>query len=90
VRFGFFVVERTLAGVAFSDFSAVGFGRRPRLEWPPIWVYLSGVRKGGDDMTGGVGAVSASVPVWLVIPVLLLLVLGGVKLIKLLLLALKR
>jgi len=30
-----------------------------------------------------------SVPIWLVIPVLVLLVLGGVKLVKLLLMALK-
>jgi hypothetical protein len=30
-----------------------------------------------------------TVPIWLVIPVLLLLVLGGVKLVKLLLMALK-
>ena len=30
-----------------------------------------------------------AIPVWLVIPVLLLLVLGGVKLVKLLLMALK-
>ena len=43
-------------------------------------------RREGHDMGGGfVFAVSP----WLVIPVLLLLVLGGVKLVKLLLIALK-
>jgi hypothetical protein len=35
------------------------------------------------------GSFSIAVPVWLVIPVLLLFVLGGVKLVKLLLVALK-
>ena len=36
-----------------------------------------------------IGSFSFVVPVWLLIPLLLLLVLGGVKLVKLLLLALK-
>jgi hypothetical protein len=40
----------------------------------------------GDEM---LGSFSFVVPVWLVIPVLLLLVHGGVKLVKLLLMALK-
>ena len=35
------------------------------------------------------GSFSIAVPVWLVIPVFVLLVLGGVKLVKLLLMALK-
>ncbi len=36
-----------------------------------------------------IGSFSFVVPVWLLIPVLLLLVLGGVKLVKLLVMALK-
>src|SRR5882672_6191364 len=129
-----------LPGLPSASFTAVGLGLRPELEFPAIWVYLSGVvgssrhewrlyvrgtnsrlaRDTGPAARnrGRVEAGEAAVDgaeglnetseaadmdehayvqgyvvqwgdVWTVIPVLLLLVLGGVKLVKLLLMALK-
>ena len=75
------------AGTSASSLlrSSVDSRLRAELELAIIWVYLSGVWR-GRDMAGGFSFV---VPMWVVIPVLLLLVLGGFKLVKLVLMALK-